>query len=270
MSGKTVVVTGATSGIGRETALGLARLGADLALVASDEARGEATRREVKAAGAGRVLLFVADLASLAQVRRLAADLAARLDRIDVLVNDAGAVQASRKRTSDGQELAFTVNHLAPFLLTNLLLPKLKASAPARVVTVASGRSRLSNIHFASELARRLAGTGVTSNSLHPGLVTAGLGGDHPGWFLSALRLHVPLLVPRRRGGRTSLHLAASSAVEGVTGRYFKDSRVVRPPRAALDEVAARRRWKASARLTGLAGARGPLASGARTAILAP
>jgi NAD(P)-dependent dehydrogenase (short-subunit alcohol dehydrogenase family) len=263
------VVTGATSGIGRETALGLARLGADLALVASDEARGEATRREVKGAGAGRVLLFVADLASLAQVRRLAVDLAARLDRIDVLVNDAGA-QASRKRTRDGQELTIAVNHLAPFLLTNLLLPKLTASAPARVVTVASGRSRLSNIHFASELARRLAGTGVTSNSLHPGLVLAG---DHPGWFISTVRRFVPLLVPRRRGGCTSLHLAASSAVEGVTGRYFKDSRVARPPRAALDEVAARRCWKASARLTGLTGRggdRSPLASGARTAILAP
>jgi len=290
----TVVVTGATSGIGRETALGLARLGADLALVARDEARGEATRREVLGAGAHRALLFVADLSSLAQVRRLAEDLMARLDRIDVLVNNAGALHATRKLTVDGLEMNLAVNHLAPFLLTNLLLPKLKASAPSRVVTVASeahrtgrldlgdlqaekrfsvvnvySRSKLCNVLFAAELARRLAGTGVTSNSLHPGLVATGFGRNERGWLSAGMKLLAPLFISARKGARNSLYLAISPDVEGVTGRYFSDLVAVRPSRAARDEVAARRLWEVSARLTGLEGAASPLARGARTAILA-
>ena len=291
----TVVVTGATSGIGRETALGLARLGADLALVARDEARGEATRREVLGAGAHRALLFVADLSSLAQVRRLAEDLMARLDRIDVLVNNAGALHATRKLTVDGLEMNLAVNHLAPFLLTNLLLPKLKASAPSRVVTVASeahrtgrldlgdlqaekrfsvvnvySRSKLCNILFAAELARRLAGTGITSNSLHPRVVATGFGRTDAGWLGTATRVLTPLFRSARKGARTSIHLAVSPEVAGVTGRYFKDSRVARPSRAARDEVAARRLWEASARLTGLEQRASPLARSPGKAILAP
>jgi NAD(P)-dependent dehydrogenase (short-subunit alcohol dehydrogenase family) len=251
MNGKTAVVTGATSGMGRETALGLARLGADLALVACDEARGEATMREVEAAGAGRVFLFVADMASLGQVRRLASDLATRLERIDVLVLDAGPVHAA-------------------FLLTNLLLPRLKASAPARVVTVASGRSRRTSLLFAAELARRLAGSGVTSNSLHPGEGATGPGRGDPGWFRAAVMRLAPLLGPHRKGARTSLHLAASPEVEGVSGRHFRDSRPARHSRAALDRAAARRLWRSFARLTGLEAAPPRLASRPRTAILAP
>jgi retinol dehydrogenase-14 len=291
----TVVVTGASSGIGLETAIGLARRGASLALVARDEARGEAARREALAAGAPQALLFLTNLASLAQVRRLAADLTARLDRIDVLVNNAGALHATRKVTVDGLEMNFAVNHLAPFLLTNLLLPKLKASAPARVVTVASdahrtGRidwndlqseqrfsvvnaysaSKLCNILFAAELARRLAGSGVTSNSLHPGVVATRFGRDDPGWLGAATRVLTPLFRSARKGARTSLYLAASSDVEGVTGRYFSDFVAVRPSRAARDEVAARRLWEISARLSGVEEAARPLASGAGRAILAP
>jgi NAD(P)-dependent dehydrogenase (short-subunit alcohol dehydrogenase family) len=294
LRGKTVVVTGATSGIGRETALGLARRGADVVLVARDEARGEAAKREVEAAGAGRAWLFLADLASLAQVRRLAADILTRLDRIDVLINNAGALHATRKLTVDGLEMNFAVNHLAPFLLTNLLLPRLLASAPARVVTVASeahrtgrldfgdlqaerhfsvvnvySRSKLCNVLFAAELARRLAGTGVTSNSLHPGLVATGFGRNERGWLSAGMKLLAPLFISARKGARNSLYLAISPDVEGVTGRYFSDFVAVRPSRAARDEVAARRLWEVSARLTGLEGAASPLARGARTAILA-
>jgi retinol dehydrogenase 14 len=294
LRGKTAVVTGATSGIGRETALGLARRGADVVLVARDEAKGEATKREVEAAGAGRAWLFLADLASLAQVRRLAADLITRLDRIDVLVNNAGALHATRKVTVDGLEMNFAVNHLAPFLLTNLLLPKLVASAPARVVTVASdahrtgridwsdlqaekhfsvvsvySRSKLCNVLFAAELARRLAGTGVTSNSLHPGSVATGFGRTEAGWVKTAFSALAPFFRSARKGARTSLYLAASSEVEGVTGRYFSDFCAVRPSRAARDEVAARRLWEVSARLAGLPEDAHPLARGARTAILA-
>ena len=237
----------------------------------------------------------MADLASLAQVRRLAADLASKLERIDVLVNNAGAIHTTRKVTVDGLEMTFAVNHLAPFLLTNLLLPRLAASAPARVVTVASdahrvgpldfgdlqaergyaammvyGRSKLCNILFAAELARRLAGTGVTSNSLHPGVVATGFGRNDAGWLSAGVKLLAPLFISPGKGARTSLHLATSPEVEGLTGRYFKDSRPARPSRAALDEVAAKRLWEASLRLTGLEGASGPLASRGGKAILAP
>jgi retinol dehydrogenase 14 len=294
LRGKTAVVTGATSGIGRETALGLARQGADVVLVARDEARGEAAKREVEAAGAGRAWLFLADLASLAQVRRLAADLLSRLDRIDVLVNNAGALHATRRVTVDGLEMNLAVNHLAPFLLTNLLLPRLLASAPARVVTVASdahrtgridwgdlqaekhfsvvnvySRSKLCNVLFAAELARRLAGTGVTSNSLHPGSVATGFGRSEAGWVKTAFSALAPFFRSARKGARTSLYLASSGEVEGVTGRYFSDFCAVRASKAARDEVAARRLWEVSARLTGLEEDAHPLARGARTAILA-
>ncbi len=212
MDGKICVVTGATSGIGRETALALARLGAEVALCARDEGRGAAVREEVARVAAGPApRLFVADLASLAQVRRLAAELAAALPRINVLVNNAGAIHMKRKHTVDGHETTFAVNHLAPFLLTSLLLPTLRASAPSRVVTVSSdahrsgridfddlmgakdyagmrayAQSKLANVLFAYELARRLEGTGVTSNALHPGVVATGFGRNDPGGCGSA------------------------------------------------------------------------------------
>lgn len=277
MSGKTVVVTGATQGIGLETALGLARLGASVAITARDAARGEEARRAVSEAGGREARLFVADLQSMAEVRRLAAELLAALPRLDVLVNNAGAIHMTRKTTPEGLEMTFAVNHLAPFLLTNLLLPRLRASAPARVVTVASeahkvgplplddlqsergysgwtayGRSKLANIHFSSELARRLDGTGVTSNSLHPGVVATGFGKNDPGWLRWTVRIFRPFLLDARKGARTSIHVASSPEVEGVTGRYFKSSRVARPAPYALDEATDRGLWEASARLVGL------------------
>ncbi|HTN51923.1 MAG TPA: SDR family oxidoreductase [Anaeromyxobacter sp.] len=278
LAGKVVVVTGATGGIGLETARGLAKLGARVAVVARDRARGEAALRAVEEAGPGaRPLLLVADLASLAEVRRLAAELQATLPRLDVLVNNAGAIHQRRKASPDGLELTFAVNHLAPYLLTRLLLPKLRESAPARVVTVASeahrmgaidwqdlqsergygamrvyGTSKLMNILFAAALARRLAGTGVTSNSLHPGVVATGFGKNDPGSFRFLVRLARPFLLSPERGARTSVHVAAAPELVSVSGRYFKDRREATPSAAARDEASQERLWEISAGLAGL------------------
>jgi retinol dehydrogenase-14 len=272
--GKHVVVTGASSGIGLETALGLARLGASVALVARDRAKGEAALAAVRQTSAGGTpSLFLADLASLAEVRRLAGALAA-LPRVDVLLNNAGAIHATRKESPDGIELTFAVNHLAPFLLTRLLLPRLRASTPSRVVTVSSeahrlgpidlddlqarrgyaamkayGRSKLANILFANELARREAATGVTSNSLHPGVVATGFGRNDPGWFRLLVTLGMPFLSSPRKGARTSIHVASAPELASVTGRYFKDRREVAPAPYARDEAVQRRLWELSERL---------------------
>lgn len=278
LAGKTVVVTGATGGIGLETARGLARMGATVALTARDAVRGVAARAAVEEAGGpGRALLFTADLSSLAEVRRLAAELSAQLPRLDVLIHNAGAMHAARRVTPDGLELTFAANHLAPWLLTRLLWPRL-VEAGARVVTVASeahriapldlgdlqseraysawtayGRSKLCNVLFAAELARRAAGTGVTSNSLHPGVVATGFGRNDGGLnklLFTAIR---PFLLSAEKGARTSIHVASAPGLAGVTGRYFKDSREARPSAAARDERAAGALWEASARLTGMA-----------------
>ncbi len=273
--GRNVVVTGASGGIGLETALGLARLGASVALVARDRGKGEAALAAVRDASAGGApSLLLADLGSLAQVRRLAGELAAALPRIDVLVNNAGAMHTARKESADGIELTLAVNHLAPFLLTALLLPRLRAAAPARVVTVSSeahriapldlddlqarrgyagmrvyGRSKLANVLFSNELARREAGTGVTSNALHPGVVATGFGRNDPGWFRVLVTLGRPFLASPEEGARTSIHVAAAPELERVTGRYFKDRREVAPAPFARDEAVQRRLWELSERL---------------------
>jgi NAD(P)-dependent dehydrogenase (short-subunit alcohol dehydrogenase family) len=275
MAGKVAVVTGAAGGIGLTTALGLARLGAEVVLTARDPVRGEAARAAVEAvAGPGRAHLHLADLGSLAEVRRLAAELARR-PRLDVLLHNAGAMHAHRRETVDGLEETFAVNHLAPWLLTRLLLDRL-AAARARVVTVASeahriapldlddlqsvrgwsawtayGRSKLCNVLFAAELARRLAGSGATSNSLHPGVVATGFGRNDGGlnrYFFTFLR---PFLLTAEQGARTSIHVASAPELEGVTGRYFKRSREAQPSAAARDAGVARALWEASARLAG-------------------
>ncbi len=275
LAGRHVVVTGASNGIGLATATGLARLGASVALVARDRAKGEASLAEVRAASAGGVAsLFLADLAALAQVHRLAQALLAALPRLDVLVNNAGAMHATRKVSEDGYELTFAVNHLAPFLLTRLLLPRLRASAPARVVTVSSeahriapldfddlqaergyvpmkvyGRSKLANVLFSNALARREDAAQVTSNSLHPGVVATGFGRNDPGWFRVLVTLGRPFLATPEKGARTSIYVAASPEVARVSGRYFKDRKEARPAPFARDEAAQERLWETSERL---------------------
>jgi NAD(P)-dependent dehydrogenase (short-subunit alcohol dehydrogenase family) len=279
MHGRVCVVTGASSGIGRETALALAKMGATLALVCRDRGRGEEARAAIRSqATDDTVALFLADLSSQADIRRLATELLARYPRIHVLVNNAGIVNLHRTLTVDGIEAVLAVNHLAYFLLTNLLLERLKASAPARVVNVASdahrwgrldlddlghergyramrvyGTSKLANILFTYELARRLDGSGVTANCLHPGAVATRLGHNNGAFATLLTKLLVPFFRTPAQGAATSIFLASSPAVEGVSGRYFSNRREARSSRASHDAETARRLWEASARLSGLA-----------------
>jgi len=278
MAGKTVLITGATSGIGRATALGLARMGAHLAITGRDRGRTEDAAREIRAAGGGEVDVLVADLSSQSEVRRLAEEVLHSLSRIDVLINNVGGYWDTRHVTVDGLERTFALNHLAPFLLTNLLLDKLKQSAPARVVMVSSNahaagridfgdlqgersysgaraysQSKLANILFSYELARRLPTTSVTANALHPGLVNTSFGAEDPA---GVQKLLVPLLRPfmksPARGAATSIHLASAADLERVTGRYFANSKPTRSSKPSYDEAAAARLWQVSGDLVGL------------------
>jgi NAD(P)-dependent dehydrogenase (short-subunit alcohol dehydrogenase family) len=275
-SGSTVLITGGNAGIGKETAVGLARLGSRVAITARDAARGSAAaaaiRGEVPDAPVDVVPL---DLASFASIRRCAEDVGRRFDRLDVLVNNAGLVQLQRTVTEDGFETTFGVNHLGHFLLTSLLLDQLRGSAPARVVVVAShahksarsgldfddlqaerayssigayNRSKLANIYFARELARRLHDTGVTVNSLHPGFVASRLGRDGDGGVAGdvVMTLARPFALSPKRGARTSIYVASSPDVADVTGQYFARCRPVATSRVGADDVAARRLWDAS------------------------
>jgi retinol dehydrogenase-14 len=279
MTGRTVLVTGATSGIGRATALGLATMGARLAITGRDRERTDAAADEIRAAGGGQVDVFVGDLSSQSAVRQLAAEVLLQLPRIDVLVNNAGGYWDTRHITADGYEGTFALNHLAPFLLTNVLLDRLRLGAPARVVTVASGahtmgridfddlqgkrsysgsraynQSKLANVLFTYELARRLQGTGVTANALHPGVVRTGFGAEDPG---VVQRLFVPLMRPFMKtpaqGAVTSIYLASAPDLGQVTGRYFADRKPKQSSKASYDEAVAARLWQVSADLVGLA-----------------
>jgi retinol dehydrogenase 14 len=279
MAGRACLVTGATSGIGKATAAGLARLGADLLLVARDPARGRATVAELQAAtGPARVELLVADLASQASIRGLAEEVSRGQPRLDVLVNNAGGFWATRHSTVDGLELTLAVNHLAYFLLTNLLVELLVASAPARVVNVTSGaqavgrihlddlqferryrgqaaynQSKLANVLFTYELARRLEGSGVTVNCVHPGVVRSNFGRDDPTTVQRLLNpLARPFMGSPEQGADTPVWLASSPEVEGVTGSYFARRRARRSSRRSYDRELAGRLWRVSEELTGL------------------
>ena len=279
MSGKTCLVTGATSGIGKETALRLAMLGATVVLVARDAARGAAAGDEIRQrVPHSRVETVTADLASLTEVRRLAEEVLARYDRLDVLVNNAGVISMRRQVTAEGLETTFATNHLGPFLLTNLLRARLEGSAPARVVTVSSAAhkqvrtipwddlpsgvraergqtyplSKLLNILFTAELARRLTGTGVTANCLHPGFVRTALGRDVTGVLGAVVRLALPFQPGPATGARTSVYLASSPEVADVTGGYFVKSKPAVPSSLARDAQAAARLWTLSEELAGL------------------
>ncbi len=277
MAGATVLVTGGSGGIGKATALGLARMGADVAITGRDATRAGAAAQEIRADTGARVDVFLADHSVQADVRRLADDAMQRLPRINVLVNNVGGYWDHRHLTVDGLERTFAVNHLSPFLLTTLLLPLLRAGDGARVVNVAShahaqgridfedlqgehsysgarayNQSKLANVLFTYELARRLRGSTVTANAVHPGVVSTSFGAEDPG---ATQRLLVPLLRPfmkdTSRGAATSVHVASSAQLHGVTGQYFSHSRARRTSARSRDPDTAARLWRVSASLLG-------------------
>jgi NAD(P)-dependent dehydrogenase (short-subunit alcohol dehydrogenase family) len=283
VQGKTVVITGGNSGIGKEAAVALAGLGAHVAVTARNPQKGEAARAEiVERSGHDSVEVVALDLASLDSIRASADVMLDRFARIDVLVNNAGGTLSKHQTTQDGFEMTFGVNHLGHFLLTNLLLDRLVASAPARVVTVASGahlgarkgldfddlqcehhtyrgfqvycRSKLANVMFAAELARRVDPSQVTSNSMHPGYVHTNFAREGDTGMMGWLS-HVfgrPFSINATKGADTIVYLASSPDVEGVTGQYFYKRAVAKTSSWAQDEAAAKRLWETSEQLVGL------------------
>jgi NAD(P)-dependent dehydrogenase (short-subunit alcohol dehydrogenase family) len=276
MKGKLCVITGATSGIGLVAAERLAALGARLILVGRDKARGDAALARIHAGVPGASLAIrYADLSRLSEMKRLATEIAAAEPRLDVLVNNAGAMFTSRGVTADGLERTFALNHMAYFVLAECLKERLAAAAPARIVNVASeahrgsrldfgdlqaakgyrgfrvyGRSKLCNILFTRELARRLEGTGITVNCLHPGFVASRFGDNNPGLFRLGLGFAKSFFaIPPERGAETVVYLASSPEVDGVTGGYFDKCRPRLPSPEAQDDAAAGRLWEESARL---------------------
>ena len=273
MKNRIVLVTGSTDGIGKETARQLAALGATVLVHGRNATRCEATRDEIhQATGNSRVDYFVADLSSQKQVRQLAAEISARYDRLHVLINNAGVILLNRQMTEDGLETSFAVNHLAPFLLTHLLLDLLKKSAPARIVTVSSTvhydgqidfknlqgerryngvvaykAAKLGNVLFTLELAERLKGTGVTANCLHPGIVTTKLLDTGWGWTGVSLA----------QGAALSVYLASSPEVETVTGAYFEQTTPYKASPQAYDVRLRQMFWEVSAKLAGIREATG-------------
>jgi retinol dehydrogenase 14 len=279
MAGKVVVITGGTAGIGKATALGLATQGARVAITGRDLGRAEEAAADIRRATANPdVTAFGADLSIQSEVRRLASEVLDTHPRLDVLINNVGGFWATRHVTSDGLEHTFAVNHLAAFLLTDLLLDRLKASAPARVVTVSSNaqslgtidfedlqaerrysgqdaynQSKLASVMFSYELGRRLAGMGVTANVLHPGVVNSRFGAEDPSKIFKFLvPFWRPFMKTPQQGAATSIYLASSPEVQGVTGQYFVNGRAQRSNAASYDETAAGRLWRVSAGLVGL------------------
>ena len=277
MAGKTCVVTGANSGIGKATAQALALMGAEVVMVCRSRERGEAALTEIQGVlqGRGRLELKLADLSIMSATRALAEDLKRTHPRIDVLVNNAGGIFNERRVTPEGLEFTFALNHMSYFILTTQLLDTLKASAPARIINVSSGAhtrgriplddlqykrsysafraysdTKLANVLFTYELARRLEGSGVTCNCLHPGVVATGFSsqGGPPlfKWFLKWFQVF--LLTPER-GAETTVYLASSPEVEGVSGKYFSRRKAVRSSRRSRDDELAQRLWEASERL---------------------
>ncbi len=276
MTGKVVAITGANSGIGRATAQALAAMGATVFVCGRSEAKLHAAVTAIReATGNPEVRPVVADLSELAQVRGLAAAIQERTDRLDVLINNAGLATDKRIETPDGLELTFAVNHMAPFVLTTELLPLLRSSAPARVITVSSAlyasaealdlddlqlakarfswqaaynRSKLANVLFTRELARRIAGCGVTANCLHPGVIDTGFGddGDLSGLNALAFRVMKWFLPGPDKGAETSVYLASDPGVAQISGRYFEKCREQLLRGQALDDFLARSLWERS------------------------
>jgi NAD(P)-dependent dehydrogenase (short-subunit alcohol dehydrogenase family) len=278
MDGRVCLITGASSGIGKATALGLANMGATVIVVGRDRSRGEATVREIKQKGGNNAVdLMLADLSSQESIRRLANDLMDRHQRLHVLINNAGVFISKRTVTVDGIETTLAVNHLAPFLLTNLLLDVLKASVPARIINVTSSgersgtinfhdlqgegrysgfraynQSKLAMILFTYELARRLEGTGVSVNCVHPGVVATNLGRGSSGSSGLLLNLMRPFFSSPGKGAEAPVYLASSPQVEGVSGKYFAKKTEARSSERSYDETVGRRLWQVSTELTKL------------------
>ncbi len=284
MQGKTVLITGANSGIGKETAVTLARAGATVVFTSRDPKKGEQAAADIRERSGADVALMPLDLASFPSIRALADGFLQRYDELHVLINNAGLILTERAETEQGFESTFGVSHLGHFLLTQLLLDRVKASAPARIINVASrahrfarggldfddlqltksyggmqayGRSKLANIYFTHELARRLEGSGVTVNAVHPGGVATGFArdGDVRAPFSWLFTLAKPFLRSPEKGAQTSIFLASSPELDGVTGKYFADSKEEQPTSVAQDDEAARRLWAASEQLIAQASA---------------
>ncbi|HKD80546.1 MAG TPA: SDR family oxidoreductase [Candidatus Angelobacter sp.] len=278
MRGKTVVITGATSGIGRVAAEKLAGMGARMVLVARDKTRGEASLARLRELAPGlNHSIHYADLSRLAEMKRVAGEIAATEPRIDVLINNAGALFSSRQLTADSLEMTFALNHLSYFVLTHGLRERLRAAAPARVVNVASnahtgrqldfndlqseknyrglnvyGRSKLKNILFTRELAKRWAGTGVTANCLHPGFVSTRFGDQSGGLLSLAVRAAKIFAISPEQGAETIVYLASSDEVAGSTGLYFYKCKPANPTQEAQDDKSASRLWQESEKLAGI------------------
>lgn len=274
MNDKICMVTGANAGIGKVTARELAKMGAHVVMVCRSQERGAAAKKEIEQAATGPVDLMIADMSSQSSIRTLAETFLQTYDRLNVLVNNAGAFFTKRSESADGLEMTFALNHMGYFLLTNLLLDRIKASAPARVVNVSSmahklgkinfndlqatqkfsgmsaySNSKLANILFTAELARRLEDTAVTANSLHPGFVRSNLGKNNSGLMKFILPVIQLLATNEDKGAQTSIYLASSSEVEGVTGKFFIKKKEVMPSDVAQEMTLAEELWRVSEEL---------------------
>jgi NAD(P)-dependent dehydrogenase (short-subunit alcohol dehydrogenase family) len=277
LAGRVCVITGASRGIGRATAAGVTKLGATVVLLCRQREDGERVSRDIRVKGSPVPDVVTADLSSQTLIRQAADSIRDRYPQLHVLINNAGVFTRRRELTIDGLEMQFAVNHLAYFLLTNLLLDELKAGAPSRIVNVSSGahagarldfddlqgergydpgraysRSKLANLLFTYELARRLGVSGVTVNALHPGVIATNLLANYVGFPVVESALARTFGATPEEGAETSIYLAASPAVEGITGKYFVRKKPAASSRESHDAAAARRLWEVSERLTGL------------------
>jgi NAD(P)-dependent dehydrogenase (short-subunit alcohol dehydrogenase family) len=278
MKGKICLVTGGTNGIGKATAQALTQMGATVLIVGRDAQKTSRVVQEIRAASSNKnVGSLLADLSSQQEVRRLANEFKSKYSHLHVLINNAGAFFMQRQLSVNGIEMTFALNHLASFLLTDLLLDTIKASAPARIINVSSGahasgkiefdnlqgergytpraydNSKLANILFTMELARRLEGTGVTVNTLHPGFVATGFAKNNGKVIAALVGIFAPLVAQSpEKGAETSIYLASSPSVAGITGKYFHDSHVIPAAPQASDRVVARKLWDVSAKMVHL------------------